>query len=58
MKTNKHNTAQYHQEKIAIKTLRMNPAMAAVMGGTTPHEAEAFLRSIGYSDKEIEKAKE
>lgn len=57
MKTNKNNVAQFHQEKIARKTLQMNPAMASMMGGTTPQEAEKFLRSIGYNDSEIEKLK-
>lgn len=57
MKTNKNNVAQFHQEKIARKTLQMNPVMASMMGGTTPKEAEKFLRSIGYNDSEIEKLK-
>jgi len=43
MKTSKQNTAQYHQEKIALKTLKMTPAMASIMGGMSYSEAEAFL---------------
>ena len=32
-----------HQRRIAEDTLRMNPVMAAVMGGPTPDEAAEFL---------------
>lgn len=57
MKTSKQNTAQYHQEKIALKTLKMTPAMASIMGGMSYSEAEAFLQKIGYTEAEIQKAK-
>jgi len=42
-----------HQKAIAIKTLRMSDEMADVMGGTTKKEAIEFLKSQGYSDKQI-----
>ena len=33
-----------HQLRIARDTLRMNPAIAAVMGGPTPDEARKIVR--------------
>lgn len=46
---------EQHQKAIALKTLKMNDAMANVMGGMDKEEARAFLKSIGYSDSQIEK---
>lgn len=42
-----------HQKKIAIQTLKMNDAMAGVMGGMTKEQARSFLKGIGYSDAKI-----
>ena len=42
-----------HQRAIALKTLKMNDAMANVMGGMNKDEARAFLKKIGYSDSKI-----
>lgn len=55
MKTNKTNVAQYHQEKIARDTVK-NPNKA-FLGGPSADASETFLRSIGYTDKEIQKLK-
>jgi len=44
-----------HQEKIAIKTLKMPGPMLGVMGGMNKDEARDFLKSIGYSDSKIRK---
>jgi Zn finger protein HypA/HybF involved in hydrogenase expression len=44
---------QKHQLAIAKKTLRMPDAMVGVMGGMNKDEARAFLKSIGWSDKQI-----
>ena len=46
------NVIDKHTEKIALKTLKMNPAMCGVMG-QTKEEAVKNLRTLGYSDKEI-----
>ncbi len=56
MKTNKSNTAKYNQEKIARDTVK-NPAKGLFLGGPSAEESETFLRSIGYSDAEIQKLK-
>lgn len=43
-----------HEHRIARDTLRMNPAMAGVMGGPTPEQATRTLREkFGYSDADI-----
>lgn len=47
---------QQHQLKIAKKTLKMNDAMAMVMGGMSKQDARDFLKSIGWSDQKIKKA--
>jgi hypothetical protein len=44
-----------HQEKIALKTLKMPDAMVGVMGGMTKEEAREFLKKIGYSNAQIAK---
>jgi len=46
---------QQHQLKIAKKTLKMNDAMAMIMGGMSKPEARDFLKSIGWSDQKIKK---
>ena len=46
---------QQHQLKIAKKTLKMNDAMAMIMGGMSKQEARDFLKSIGWSDQKIKK---
>lgn len=46
---------QFNQMKIAKKTLKMNSVMVNLMGGMTIEEAKTFLKSIGYTDKQIEK---
>lgn len=48
-------TPEKHQEQIALKTLKMTPAMAAVMGGMSVDEAVKFLKRIGYTAQEINK---
>lgn len=55
MKTNKTNVPQYNQEKIARDTVK-NPNKA-FFAGPSADESETFLRSIGYTDKEIQKLK-
>lgn len=52
------NTFDKHQEQIALKTLKMSAPMLGVMGGMDKQEAIKFLKSIGYSDKEIKKLSE
>ena len=47
---------QQHQLKIAKKTLKMNDAMAMIMGGMSKQEARDFLKSIGWSEQKIKKA--
>jgi hypothetical protein len=44
---------QKHQKNIAISTLKMSDAGARIMGGMTKEEARAFLKSIGYTDRQI-----
>jgi hypothetical protein len=46
---------QQHQRAIAKMTLRMTPTAATIMGGMTIEEAKTFLKSIGYTDKQIER---
>lgn len=46
---------EQHQKAIALKTLKMNDAMAKVMGGMSKEEAREFLKGIGYTDRQIEK---
>lgn len=50
-----HTTPEKHQEQIALKTLKMTPGMATVMGGMSVDEAVAFLKRIGYTAQEINK---
>ena len=47
-----------HQRNIAIKTLKYSDIGAQIMGGTTKEEARKFLKSIGYTDREIKKLEE
>lgn len=42
-----------HQKAIAIKTLQMNDVMVMVLGGMNKKEAIEFLKSKGYTDKQI-----
>lgn len=49
------NVFNRHQKAIALKTLRMNDAMANVMGGMNKKDAIDFLRGIGYSDEQLKK---
>jgi xanthine/CO dehydrogenase XdhC/CoxF family maturation factor len=42
-----------HQLNIAKKTLRMPDAMVGVMGGMNKADARKFLKSIGWTDKQI-----
>jgi hypothetical protein len=44
-----------HQLKIAKDTLKMSDAGARIMGGMTKKEAKEFLKSKGYSEKQIKK---
>jgi len=44
-----------HQEIIAIRTLKTNDIMVHMLGGISKNEAVSFLKSIGYTDKQIEK---
>jgi hypothetical protein len=44
---------EYHQKKIAIRTLQMSDAGASIMGGMTKEEARNFLQKIGYSERQI-----
>jgi len=46
---------EQHQKNIALKTLKMNDAMVGVMGGMNKQEAREFLKSIGYTDDELNK---
>lgn len=46
---------QKHQLKIAKDTLKMSDAGARIMGGMSKKEAIEFLKSKGYSDKQIKK---
>ena len=46
---------EQHQLRIALKTLKMTPAMAGIMGGMSIPEAKAFLKRVGYSDQQIAK---
>lgn len=57
---NKNNRSVFdkHQEKIAIKTLKMSDEGANIMGGMTKQEARDFLKKIGYSEKQIQKLDE
>lgn len=47
MKLPEKNSPEWHQLQIAKKTIRMNPAMAAIMGGMTYDEAEEILKKYG-----------
>jgi len=49
---------EQHQKKIAISTLKMSDAGAAVMGGMNKDEARKFLKEVGYSDAAIAKLEE
>lgn len=44
---------QRHQRRIAVQTLKMNDAGAAVMGGMSKEEAREFLKKVGWSDERI-----
>lgn len=46
---------EQHQEKIALKTLKMHKVGAAIMKGMNHKEAVSFLRKIGYTDKKLQK---
>lgn len=48
------NIAKKHQKRIAIDTLRMTDAGAAIMGGMDKLQARFFLLQIGYSSAQIE----
>jgi len=51
---NENNVSDKHRLKILINTMKMNPAMAGVMGGPSKKEAEKMLRAeFGYTDKQI-----
>jgi len=52
---NKKNTPEYHREIIAIKTLKMNSIMSILMCGPNHEEATTYLKSIGYTDNQLEK---
>jgi len=54
---NKKNTPDYHREIIAIKTLKMNSIMSILMCGPNHEEATTYLKSIGYTDNQLEKLK-
>jgi len=47
-----------HQLKIAKQTLKYSDVGASIMGGMTKDEARAFLKKVGYSDREIKKLEE
>lgn len=51
---NKKGTPDYHREKIAIDTVK-HPFKGQFLGGPTINEATAYLKSIGYTNKEIER---
>jgi len=48
-------TSQKHQKAVAIKTLKMSDTGARIMGGMTKEEAREFLKSIGYTQRQIER---
>jgi len=52
---NEISVPQKHQLKIAKDTLKMSDAGASIMGGMSKKEAKEFLKSIGYSEKQIKK---
>ncbi|GJQ43902.1 MAG: hypothetical protein JETCAE03_34000 [Ignavibacteriaceae bacterium] len=58
------NSIDQHREKIALKTLKMPDPIAKVMSMgrgqpfTDKEDAKEFLKSIGYSDKEIKRLSE
>lgn len=54
-KKKKLTVPEKHQEKIAKDTLKMSDFGARMMGGMDKEEAIKFLKSIGYTDKEIKK---
>lgn len=47
-----------HRKEVCIKTLKMNDVFANIMGGPTKEESRQFLRSIGYTEREIRKLEE
>ena len=58
MAKKKLSVPEKHQRNIAIKTLKYSDIGAQIMGGTTKEEARKFLKSIGYTDREIKKLEE
>jgi len=47
--------ANKNREKVALKTLTMNPAMVGIMGGGGVDEAVKFLLSLGYTKDKLNK---
>jgi len=52
-----HDVARRHQLKIALQTLKMDPAMAAVMGGPSIEEAREIVRSARAKGELVRKRK-
>jgi len=51
----KRTIPKQHQTKVALQTLRLNPAMVGVMGGMTVDEAVKHLLSVGYTEAQVRK---
>lgn len=58
MAKKKLSVPEKHQLNIAKKTLGYSDIGANIMGGMTKDEARKFLKSIGYTDREIKKMEE
>lgn len=55
--TPKKGTADYHQHKIAVDTVK-NPMKGKFLGGPSADEAEETLKTkFGYTQKDIDKLK-
>ena len=52
---NKKGTIDYHQEVIAIRSLKMHPSILCVMGGPNKDDAIKYLASIGYTNLQLKK---
>jgi hypothetical protein len=49
------DTFKQHQKKIAVQTLKLSDAGAAILGGMTKSEARNFLRKSGWSEAKVKK---
>lgn len=50
-------TPEWHRLQVAKKTVKMNPAMASLMGGMSMEEAEEVLKKYGIEIKEAKISK-